>query len=117
MTMKTKILAGAAGIAALAAGAPASAQYGYNYGYANITQVAAERCAAAVQNRLSYSRGSNIFGVNFGSGTGGRVLNVTQVNPNRSSVRVRGLASSGRAYAPYVVGTYGMLGYNNAQRA
>ena len=100
MTMKIKIFAGAAGFAALAAAAPASAQYGYaygnGYGYSNLTQVAAERCAAAVQNRLSYSQGTNIFGVRLGSNSGGRVLNVTQVHPNRSTVRVRGLATSGR---------------------
>ena len=117
MTMKMKMFAGAAGFAALAAAAPAAAQYGYGYGYSNVTQVAAQRCAAAVQNRLSYRQGTNIFGIRLGSNSGGRVLNVTQVNPNRNTVRVRGLATSGAAYAPYGVGAYGMLGYNYAPRA
>lgn len=116
MTMMMKMLAGAAGLAAFAAAAPASGQYGYGYGYSNVTRVAADRCAAAVQNRLSYSQGTNIFGIRLGSNAGARVLNVTQVNPNRNSVRVRGLATSGAAYAPYGVGAYGMLGSNYAQR-
>jgi hypothetical protein len=119
-----KILAGGAGIAALAAAAPATAQYAYPYGYSsnpygyssNVTQVAAQRCAAAVQNRLSYRGSNGILGAILGrNDSGGRVLTVTQVNPNRSAVRVRGLATSGRmAYNPYGVGAYGMLGSNYA---
>jgi hypothetical protein len=39
------------------------------------------------------------------------VLNVTQVNPRRTTVRVQGLASSGRhAYNPWGVGAYGAVG-------
>jgi hypothetical protein len=40
---------------------------------------------------------------------------VTQVNPNRSSVRVRGLASSGAnsGYGPYGYGAYGAYGYGS----
>lgn len=121
MTMMTKVLMGGAGFAALAAATPATAQYGYpygyqNYGYANnVTQVAAQRCAAAVQNRLSYRSSSNIFGALLGANTQGRVLSVTRVNPNRNMVRVRGVASSGRmAYNPYGAGAYGMLGANYA---
>lgn len=117
MTMMTKVLVGGAGFAALAAAVPASAQYGYPYGYSNmsnVTQVAADRCAAAVQNRLSY-RSNNIFGALLGANTTGRVLSITQVNPNRNTVRVRGIASSGRvAHNPYGVGAYGMLGSNYA---
>lgn len=115
MTMMTKILVGGAGFAALAAVTPATAQYAYPYGgYSNVTQVAAQRCAAAVQNRLSY-RNNNIIGALFGANTTGRVLSITQVNPNRNTVRVRGLATSGRmAYNPYGVGAYGMLGANYA---
>jgi hypothetical protein len=123
MTMM-KILLSGAGFAALAAATPATAQYyqPYGYGYnntANITNVAAQRCAAAVQNRLSYrgSGSNNILGALFGArtATAGRVLNITRVNPNRSTVRVRGLATSGRvAYNPYGVGAYGMLGSNYA---
>jgi hypothetical protein len=121
MTMMTKMLMGGAGFAALAVAAPAAAQYyPYGYGYnntANITNVAAQRCAAAVQNRLSYRGNNNILGALFGvrTATAGRVLNITRVNPNRNTVRVRGLASSGRvAYNPYGVGAYGMLGSNYA---
>jgi hypothetical protein len=132
MTFMTKILAGGAGIAALAAAAPAAAQYypygysqqGYgnnpyaynNYGYAN-TNFAAQRCTAAVQNRLYTRTGlAGILGSLVGAyGTQPRVLSITRVNPNRSYVRVRGLATSGRmAYNPYGVGYYGALGANYA---
>jgi len=117
MTMMIKILAGGAGLAALAAAVPATAQYAYphgGYGYSsNVTNMAAERCTAAVQNRLSM-RNNGILGF-LGAGPSGRVLNVTQVNPNAYSIRVRGLATSGRvAYNPYGVGAYGMLGANYA---
>ena len=133
MTLMTKILAGGAGLAALAAAAPAAAQYGYPYGYANPygaygaygvdTNVAVQQCNAAVQNRL-YNRSSigGILGAVLGTNTSGRVLSVTQVRPMRNGmVRVRGLASSGRmAYNPYGaygVGAYGALGYGYAQPA
>jgi len=128
MTMMIKSLIGGVGFAALAAASPAAAQYyygqnpygynsyGYNsYGYNNnMTNVAAERCAAAVQNRLSYrSSRTGILGTLLGANTTGRVVGITQVTPNRSTVRVRGVASSGRmAYSPYGVGAYGMLGSN-----
>ena len=135
--MKTtmKLLAGAAGLAAMTAAAPAAAQYypgygygtqygapyGYAYGYnANNTNVLAQRCTAAVQQRLytRTTRGTGISGI-LGSILGvntiaqGRVLSVTQVNPNRSTLRVRGLATSGRqmAYNPYGVGYYGSTAY------
>jgi len=43
---------------------------------------------------------------------GGRVLSITRVNPRRSTVRVTGLANSGRyAYNPYGYGMYGAVGY------
>lgn len=127
MTMMKKMLAGGAGIAALAA-APAAAQYapygyGYNYGYgyanpyaANATQIAAQQCSAAVQHRLnarSRTGVSGILGAVLGTNTAtGRVVSITRVNPNRSTIRVRGLASSGSAYSPYGVGAYGGLGYS-----
>ena len=39
------------------------------------------------------------------------MLSITRVDPNRSSIRVRGLATSGRyAYNPYGYGYYGALG-------
>ena len=124
MTIQMKMLGFGAGLAALAAAAPASAQYaypGYNYGYgygytqAN-TQFAVNQCTAAVNNRL-YNRNSNGLAGLIGSLLGAnqaasaRVLSITQVNPRRNNVRVRGLASSGRyAYNPYGVGYYGAVG-------
>jgi len=126
MTMMIKLLVGAAGVAIAAA--PAAAQYypGYSYGapYGNAygynnANVLAQRCTAAVQQRLSYRSSSNglgilgqLFGVN--TATRGQVLNVTQVTPTRrGTLRVRGLATSGRqmAYNPYGVGAYGAVGY------
>ncbi len=85
---------------------------------ANATQMAAQRCSAAVQSRLSQRGGLNgILGAVLGAQSyGGRVLQVTQVNPRRSTVRVRGLASSGAnyGYGPYGVGAYGAAGYGYA---
>ena len=132
MRMLTKLLTGAAGAAALATAVPAMAQYpyGYNpYGYSNgynsygynsyspygayavNTQTATQQCTAAVQNRLYTRTGlSSIITSLFGlSGTSARVLSVTRVTPTRSgSVRVRGLATSGRySYNPYGAGYYG----------
>ena len=138
MTIMTKLLAGAASVAALATATPAAAQYpygyaaqspyGYNtyspyrtyspyattYGAVN-TQAAAQQCTAAVQNRLYTRTGlSSIITSLFGlSGTSARVLSVTRVTPNRSFIRVRGLAPSGRAaYNPYGMGAYGAVGYS-----
>jgi len=128
MTMM-KILAAGAGLAALATAAPAIAQYANQYGYANpyarnanpyahnATAMASQRCAVAVQNRLSRRTGnSGIFGALLGTNKTGRVLSVTQVVPRRSSVRVSGLATSGRTagYGPYGVGAYGALAYSYA---
>ena len=125
MTMM-KFLIGGAGLAALAAATPSAAQYypygygqnyGYNYGYGMNTSTLAQRCTAAVQNRLYYRNTSGVGGIigsifGLSSGTNARVLSVTRVNPNRDFVRVRGLASSGRiAYNPYGVGYYGAVGY------
>ena len=140
MRMLTKLFAGAAGAAALATAVPAAAQYSYgynpygynsygynNYGYNNAyspyaynaygmnTQAAAQQCTAAVQNRLYTRTGlSSIITSLFGlSGTSARVLSVTRVTPNRSFIRVRGLATSGRAaYNPYGMGAYGAVGYS-----
>ena len=138
---------------ALAAAAPAAAQWGYNsygynngygyngygyanngygynryngygYGYAN-TSVATQQCTAAVQNRL-YNRTSlgSILGSLVGIPTNnyGRVVSVTQVDPRGDgTVRVRGLASSGRYayndYGAYGVGAYGAMGYSYANAA
>ena len=122
MTLMMKMLAGGAGLAALAGAAPAAAQYyPYNYGYGynnygyNATQAAASRCTSAVQARLNQRGSTGILGALFGINTAmnGRVLSVTQVNPRRNTVRVSGLATSGRyAYNGYGYGAYGTLGAN-----
>jgi hypothetical protein len=113
----TKFLAGGVAIAALAAAAPAAAQYypgygspygygsnvigsivngvtgyGYNgYGY-NVpggSQVAVNQCSAAVQQRLGYG------GYGYGTGYGGGV-SVTSVEiRNGGGYRVRGVAGAG----------------------
>jgi hypothetical protein len=124
MIKAIKLFVGGTGFAALAAATPAAAQYygqGYGYGYNDGAQMAAQQCTAAVQNRLSYrTSGSGgiiqqLFGMNTNST--GRVLSVTQVTPRQKTVRVRGLATSGRmAYSPYGSGYYGMLGSNYAYR-
>ena len=128
MTMMRKMLAGGAGLAALAAAAPAAAQYAYPYGYspyANAygsygmnTNLAAQQCSAAVQSRLSNRTSiAGILGSLVGVPTNsyGRVVSITSVTPRQNTVRVRGLASSGRVayngYGPYGVGAYGALGY------
>jgi hypothetical protein len=138
MSMMNKILGLGTGIAAIAAAAPVSAQY-YGYGYAQPyaqpygygqqyaygmnTNVAASQCSAAVQNRL-YNRTSigGILGAVLGTNTTGRVVSVTQASPrSNGTVRVRGLASSGRyamnGYGPYGVGAYGAAGYGYANAA
>ncbi|MFL6722453.1 MAG: hypothetical protein ACJ8FT_11735 [Sphingomonas sp.] len=93
--------------------------YGYAQTYAVNTNVAAQQCSAAVQNRL-YNRSSigGILGAVLGTSTTGRVVSVTQVSPrSNGTVRVRGLASSGRyasnGYGAYGVGAYGALGYGS----
>jgi len=129
MRIMTKVLYGAAGLAAIAAAAPASAQY-YPYGYSQPYAYggsmygvnagsAASQCTAAVQNRL-YNRTDlgQILGSLIGLPTApaGRVLSVTQERRDRyGGMRLRGLASSGRYaynnYGPYGAGAYGALGY------
>jgi hypothetical protein len=118
MRTMIKIFAGTAGLAALATAAPSAAQYygysPYSYGYSNsATNMAVQRCSAAVQARLNNRGTSGILGALFGFNTGfnGRVLSVTRVNPNRNRVVVRGLATSGRmAYNRYGYGAYGAYG-------
>ena len=136
MTMMKKIL-GTVGFAALAAATPAAAQYygyspyaysnpyGYSgYAYGMSTSAAASQCSAAVQSRLSnrVSLGS-ILGSLVGIPTAsyGRVVGVTQAYARSDgSVRVRGIADSGRmaynGYGPYGVGAYGALGYGYANQ-
>ena len=137
MRMIKTMIAGGAGLAALAAAAPAAAQYGYanpygysqygysQYGYGGVnSSVAAQQCTAAVQSRL-YNRTSlgGIIGALLGANTmnQSRVLGVTRVTANNGYTRVRGIASSGRYaynnYSPYGVGAYGALGYGYNQAA
>jgi hypothetical protein len=128
MRMMIKMLAGAAGLATVAA-APAAAQY-YPYGYSGYSgyngysaygansNVAAQQCSAAVQNRL-YNRTSigSILGslVGLPTNVSGRIVSITSSTPTRNGMRIRGLASSGRyasnGYGPYGAGAYGALGY------
>jgi hypothetical protein len=109
-----KILIGGAGFAALAAASPSAAQYyqqpyGNAYGYyQNRTQVAVNSCQAAVQNRLAYRTNYNNY---YGGYSQGRVLSVTSVDPNRNTVRVRGLATSGRM-TNNGLNLFGLLGSN-----
>lgn len=142
MRMIKTLLIGGAGLAALATAAPSTAQYypygysnpygyaqpyGYAYGYNVMNSSAlAQRCTAAVQQRLQYRTTNGIGGVigsilGLSTGTNARVLSVSQVSPTRTGLRVRGYASSGRmAYNPYGaygVGAYGSLGYGYAQAA
>ena len=131
MTMMIKTLALGTGFAALAAASPAAAQYygqygqpyGNAYGYYNnsaAANIAAQRCTAAVQQRLNVRGNRGILGTLFGVNNynGARVLSVTQVNPRRNNVTVRGVASSGRmAYNNYGTGYYGMLGQNYSHAA
>jgi hypothetical protein len=118
MRIFSKILAGGVGIAAIAAAAPSSAQY-YGYrGYGVNTGYAAQQCTSAVQSRLYNRTGvGGILGSLLGANTysTARVINVTQVVPRGNTIRVRGLATSGRyasnGYGPYGVGAYGAMGY------
>lgn len=136
MRIMTRLFAGAAGLAAIAAAAPASAQY-YGRGYTSPypynsynrytnygvnSGVATQQCMAAVQGRL-YNRSSigGIIGAILGANTTGRVVGVTSTAPTRNGLRIRGVASSGRYaynnYGPYGVGAYGALGYGSSQAA
>ncbi len=98
--------------------------YGQSYGYGMNTNAAAQQCSAAVQNRLNNRTSiGGILGAVLGANTTGRVVSVSQVSPRgNGTVRVRGLASSGRytynnGYGPYGVGAYGAAGYGYANAA
>ena len=124
MSMMKTILALGAGAAAIAASIPASAQYYSRWGYRSRMNInlASQQCTAAVQNRLYNRVSGGIIGLLTGERTNGQVLSVTQVNPRGDgSVRVRGLATSGRYamndYGRYGEGAYGDLGYGYARAA
>lgn len=146
MKAVTKVLTGAAGVAALVGmAAPAAAQYnpgypGYGTNPVNVIgqvlqsvlnpygqqqyrmnpQMAINRCTAAVQSRLARSSNAG-YGYNpYGGGYGAygqanayssaRVLGVSRVEQrSRSTLRVRGVASSGQQQQPYGYG-YGQYG-------
>ena len=129
MSMMKTVLALGTGVAAIAATAPASAQYYSRYGYNGYTQryamntnFASQQCTAAVQNRLYNRTAGGIIGAIIGERSNGQVLSVTQAYPRGDgSVRVRGLATSGRYamndYGRYGEGAYGALGYGYNQAA
>jgi hypothetical protein len=94
-------------------------QYANPYAYQNqyainaSTQIAAQRCSAAVQQRLHTRQGltgvvASLLGVPTAQP---RIVSITNVVPRQNSVRVRGLAASGRhaGYSPYAA--MGALGY------
>ena len=100
MTM-VKILAGGAGLAALAATAPAIAQINPASAAGAQAQLAAQQCSTAVEARL---KGAD-YGALSVPGTA-RVLTVTRADAEKQFVRVRGTATSG---VPNIVSTVGTL--------
>lgn len=123
---------GAAGAAMLVGAAPAAAQYypgypsnnpgnvigqvlnqvlnpyanQYRQGYGMNSQAAVQRCATAVQQRLTMQYRAGYSPYAYNTATNARVLGITRVEQRRSTLRVRGVASSGRMYG------YG-YGYGN----
>ena len=139
MKVVTKLMIGAAGIAALGVAAPAAAQYpgyGYPYGYqqqpGNIIgqvlqsvlnpyannqyarvnpQVAAQQCSAAVQQRLAMQYRAGYSGYGYAQ-SNARVLGITRIDQrSNTTLRVRGTATSGMNYGRYGYGAYGAVGY------
>ena len=141
MKAVSKILAGGVGLAALASAAPAAAQYYPGYGQPNILgqvlnqvlgggqgygvhpQMAVQRCAAAVEQRINqryrttyspYGGYGGYGGYNAYAQGGARVLGVTSVERRSSNgLRVRGVATANAhmsGYSPY--GAYGQGGYS-----
>ena len=140
MKAVSKILAGGVAFAALVSAAPAAAQYYQGYGQPNVvgqvinqvlgggygvnSQVAVQRCAAAVEQRINYQYNRGPAGYGGYSGYGGynpgyngyaynqgtaRVLGVTSVERRSGNgLRVRGVATA-RAQA---VGYGGYGGYS-----
>ena len=90
----------------------------YGYGYAD-NRVAVDQCARAVEARINGGYGNYGGGYgNYGYGNygynngyaygGGRVQGITSVERKNSGIRVKGVATSGRAQ-PY--GGYGQQAY------
>jgi hypothetical protein len=101
-------------LVALAAVTGVSAVFGRNYGLTLAVLVTGPLAGGSgsvgtVTTGLAFA---GILGAVLGAPAAtGRVLGVTQIVPRSSTVRVRGIASSGRmAYSPYGVGMYGSLG-------
>lgn len=100
MTME-KILAGGIGLAAIAAAAPATAQYDPASPIGAQAQLAAQQCSAAVEAQLK----TRDYGAVSAPGTA-RVLTVTRADAEKRFVRVRGTATSG---VPSTIGAVGTL--------
>ena len=98
----TKFLAGGVAITAVAAAAPAAAQYYPGYGYGN-------QYSGNVVGQVLNGVLGNGYGYNGYANTGARVLGISRVEPrSNGETVVRGVANSGR------YSTYGYNGYNNA---
>ena len=96
-----KILAGGIGLAAMAAAAPATAQYDPASPVGAQAQLAAKQCSAAVEAQLK----TRDYGAVSAPGTA-RVLTVTRADAEKRFVRVRGTATSG---VPSTIGAVGTL--------
>ena len=104
MLATTKILAGGAGLAAIAGLAPAAAQYNPANPAGAQAQLAAQQCSGAVQAELA-TRG---YGTVNAPGSA-RVISITRADAKKRYVHVRGTATSG-VLANSVVGAIGALG-------
>ena len=100
--------------------------FGYGAGAVN-PQVAVQQCAAAVQQRLSYSYRAGYggyggyseayspYGYNNNAYSNARIVGINRVEQRSgTTLRVRGFASSGMNYGPYAYGAYGASGYGAA---
>lgn len=96
-----KIFTGSAILAAIAAAAPAIAQYNPDNPVGAQAQLAAQQCSAAVEAELK----TRDYGAISAPGTA-RVLTVTRADAEKQFVRVRGTATSG---VPAIVGSVGTL--------
>ena len=96
-----KIFAGGFGLAAIAATAPATAQYNPANPVGAQAQLAAQQCSAAVEAQLK----TRDYGAISVPETA-RVLTVTRADAEKRFVRVRGTATSG---VPSTMGAVGTL--------